>query len=59
MSGTEITSLRSAAKLAGVSPEAVRLWCEKFDIGELRGNRWHIRVADLNKIIRARSVLKL
>ncbi len=58
MSGTEILTLRKAAEVAKVSHVTVREWCEKHGIGELQEDgRWHIRRADLNRVVRARAIL--
>lgn len=57
MSGSEILSLRGAAKIAAVSHETVRQWCEKGVLGQRVGDRWHIPKTDLNRILRARRVL--
>ena len=57
MGETEFLSLRKAAQAAGVSHVTIRDWCAKHAIGELVDGRWHVRRADLNRILRARSVL--
>lgn len=57
MSGTEIVTLRKAATLTNKSPETIRKWCKKHQIGDFRDGRWHVRKADLNRILRARIVL--
>lgn len=57
MSRKEITTLRRAAVLAGVSAETIREWCEKFGIGRYEVGKWHISRTALNRIVRARKAL--
>jgi len=57
MSRKEITTLRRAAVLAGVSAETIREWCEKFSIGRFEAGKWHIDRPSLMRIVRARKAL--
>jgi len=61
MPGKNITSLRKAASRAGVSHEAIRLWCERYDIGNFdrESKRWIIDADKLDAVISARSFLKI
>ena len=57
MPETDFLSLRKAACAAKVSHVTIRNWCIEHGIGEYVEGRWHIRRADLNRIVRARTVL--
>ena len=51
------TSLREAGKYAGVTPNTVLLWTDQYDLGEMRGGRWHIDKDKLDKLLEARKRL--
>lgn len=49
------TSLREAARYAGVSYQAIRDWAQEHQIGELRDGRWHIDREKLDHILASRA----
>ena len=51
------TSLREAAIYAGVTPTAMLLWTDQYDLGERIDGRWHIDKDKLDKILEARRQL--
>ena len=51
------TSLRDAARYAGVTRAAVLYWTELHDIGELVDGRWHIDREKLDAFLAARRQL--
>lgn len=54
----DLTSLRQAAQVVGVSHASIRNWCIRLKVGELRNGRWHVSRAALRRIMLARAVMK-
>lgn len=44
-------SLRTAAKYAGVSYQAIRVWAKEYEIGELQDGKWVIHKERLDRVI--------
>ncbi len=54
----EIVTLTAAANIAGVTHPTVLGWCKNLGIGEQRNGVWHIDRRKLQRIIKARALLK-
>ena len=50
-------SLREAALYARVTPQAILIWTDQYDLGERIGGRWHIDKDKLDKLLEARRQL--
>lgn len=59
MQTNEFSSLRKAARDAGVSHQTIVNWCEKYQIGEQRGRRWYISKPALDRILKLKRELKV
>lgn len=44
------TSLTEAAIYAGVTKQAILVWVNKYNIGELRDGRWYIMKSDIDRV---------
>lgn len=53
MYSKEIHGLRTAAKIAGISPEAMRQWCTRYGIGRKEDGQWVINRRELSIIAKA------
>lgn len=49
------TSLREAARYAGVTSSAILFWTDQSDIGELVDGRWHIDKEKLDIFLAKRA----
>jgi hypothetical protein len=47
----EIIRPVNAAPRAGVTPAAIRVWCQRFGIGRKVGGRWHLDKALLERML--------
>jgi excisionase family DNA binding protein len=54
-----LTSLREAARYAGVTAPAIRKWIDEYRLGEMVDGRWHIDKARLDELLEARRRLKV
>lgn len=54
----EIKGMRAAAQYANVSHNAINRWVKKHGIGERRKNSMYFKTEDLDRIIKAREILK-
>lgn len=53
----KFTSLREAARHAGVSYQAIRQWILEYHIGEMVEGRYHIDRDALERVMAARAVI--
>lgn len=53
MPSKEIKTLRAAAKIAGVSVEAMREWCNRYPIARREGRTWIIDRKALTQVVNA------
>jgi len=57
MPSKEIHGLRTAAKIANVSPESMRQWCIRYGIGKKEKGQWIINRREMQIIVNAYKIV--
>lgn len=57
MQASEYIGLRRAAEHSGRSHQTIKNWCVRYEIGELRGGKWCISRAGLDRVLKAKLFL--